>query len=116
LRSVTSRATFEAPVTRPELSRIGETRKGNVNAASVLGKAHRVEVLNPLAPPQARQDLYLFIVQFRRNNPQDWLPDHFARLPSEDATCTFVPRGDAAFQGLADDRIIRRGNDGGELC
>ena len=50
-------------------------------------------------------------------DPQDWLPDRFRSPPIREMRLAPSFQEVARhFQGLADDRIIRRGNDGGELC
>ena len=45
-RSVMSRATLEAPTTRPSASLTGETVSGQVEESAVFGEAHRLEVVD----------------------------------------------------------------------
>ncbi len=81
-----------------------------VDAAAILGNAHGLVMLDAFASLQPRQDLLLLVMQFGRNEAKDRLADHLARLVAEDARGAGVPRGDAALDGLADDRVVR-GND-----
>jgi hypothetical protein len=78
-----------------------------VDAAAILGNAHGLVMLDAFAALQPRQDLLLFAVQFVRDDAQDRLADHLARAVTEDARGAGVPRGDAAIDGLADDRVVR---------
>ena len=57
--------------------------------------------------PQLLQDLLLFGVELGRYDDRDRLANHLARLIAEDACGAAVPREDATFERLADDRIVR---------
>lgn len=67
-------------------------------------------MLEALSTPELGEDLLLLVVQFRRNDPRDRLADHLLWRVAEDAGRPGVPRGDPPLQGLADDRIVGRGD------
>ena len=56
-----------------------------VDAAAILGNAHGLVMLDAFASLQPREDLLLLAVQFGRDDPQDRLADHLARVVTEDA-------------------------------
>ena len=93
---------------------VAQRRHGQryVNAAAILGNAHGLVVIDAFAALQPREDLPLLAMQFGRDDPQDRLADHLARLVPEDARRARVPRGDAAIEGFADDGVVRRNDDG----
>jgi hypothetical protein len=82
-------------------------RERDGDAPAVLGDANGVEVIDALAAPQLIQDLLLFGVELGRYDDRDRFANHLARLIAEDACGAAVPREDAAFERLADDRIVR---------
>ena len=89
---------------------IAQWRNGerDVDPPPILGDADRLIVLDALAAPKPSEDVLLFPVQFRRDNPGDRLPYHFVGLVSENCGRTGIPRRDDAIQGLADDGVIGR--------
>ena len=111
-RSVMSRATFDAPMTRP--SRVAERGdgQGDVEPAAVLGHPHRLEVLDPLPAAEPRQDLALLV---RRSGGMirviGWPTASSARV-AEEPLGPGVPRADDAVERLADDRVVGRLDDG----
>ncbi len=61
LRSVMSRATFDAPMIRPSPVAHRGDRQRDVEPAAVLGHADGLEVLDPLPGDELRQDLALLV-------------------------------------------------------
>ena len=72
-------------------------------------------MLDPLAALQARQDLVLLVVQFRRDDRVNRLADHLLGLVSEDPLSARVPGPDDTLQGLADDGVVGGGDDGRKM-
>src|SRR5262245_66101378 len=73
-----------------------------VDAAAILGDARGLVMLDAFASLQLREDLLFLAVQFGRDDPQNRLSDHLARVVTEDARRAGVPRGAAAIEPLAD--------------
>jgi hypothetical protein len=71
-------------------------------------------VIDAFVAPQLRENPLLFLVQLGRDDAGDRLADHLARFVAEQALGGGVPRGDHAVDGLADDRVVGRGDDGRE--
>src|SRR5262249_40850951 len=82
---------------------------------AVLGNPYGLIMTDALATTQPRDDLNLFVMQFGRDEAHDRLADHLARPVAEDVGRTGIPRGDPAIEGLADDRVVRGRDNGGEL-
>ena len=83
----------------------------HADARAVLADPDHVEVIDPIAMTDAIEDLRHLLAPFRRHDQMDGLADGFLRGIAEQALRALVPRGDAAFQRLADDRIVGRGDD-----
>src|SRR6185369_2672819 len=90
--------------------------EGNVDAATVLGETHRFEMVHALATTDFADDGFLFILQIRRDETHNRPADNLLGLVAENARGTGVPGNNPAIQVLADDRVVRRGNDGGQAC
>ena len=76
--------------------------------------ADGLEVVDPLAPPDAGQHLVLLGAAVVGDDEGD-VPAHRLRGgPAEDALGPGVPGGDDAVERLADDRVVRGVDDGGE--
>src|SRR5690348_16045781 len=73
-------------------------------------------MFDALAPAQLVENLLLFRVELRRNDEGDGLANRLVGLVAEDACGAAVPGEDLALEGLADYRIVRRVDDGGEQC
>jgi hypothetical protein len=71
-------------------------------------------MLNPLAPSQLGEDVVLLVLQLRRDDPLDGLPDHLLGRVAEHPRRAGIPRGDDAAERLADDRVVRGRNDCGQ--
>src|ERR1043166_357801 len=96
---------------RPADGRDGER---DVYEAAVLAHALRLVVLDALAGPQAREDGWLFVRVVVGDEDGDWLADDLFGGVAEDALRALVPARDDAVQGLADDGVVRRLDDGGQ--
>ena len=74
LRSVMSRAVFEAP---DRAGCVPHWRDGQrrVDAAAVLGHAHRLKMLDALASADVREEFVFFGLAFRREQHPDGLSD-----------------------------------------
>ena len=86
-------------------------RQRDVDAPSVLGQPHGVEVLDHLAESQPREDLVLLGAEFLRHQQGDGLAEHLVGAVAVHPGGTLVPAGDRPVQGLADDRVVRRRDD-----
>src|ERR1700678_2331482 len=71
-------------------------------------------MINPLASPQARNNLFFFSTALRRNEKRDRLADGFVRGVAENPLRTLVPTGDDAVEALADNRVIGGVHYGGQ--
>ena len=60
-----SRATFEAPITSPVGVSNGRDGDGQIDEPSASCLANGLEVLDPLAPPEAFHDRVFFVVRGR---------------------------------------------------
>lgn len=84
------------------------------DAPPVPGQTLGIERRHRLAPAQARDDGGFFGQKLGRNDPGDRLADHLLGAPAEDADGPGVPGGDPPVEPLADDRVIRPGDDCGQ--
>src|SRR6185369_206605 len=80
----------------------------------VLSLAHRFVMVNPIAAADALQDFRFFLEMIRRNENGYRLADNLLRSISKDPLRTAIPARNDAIQILADDRIVRRFDDGRE--
>jgi hypothetical protein len=80
----------------------------------VLGDAGGLEMVDALSRADPLDDPGFLVVQFRRDDRGDVLADDLRGQVAENPGGTAVPRLDDAVQGLADDGVIRRFDDGGE--
>src|SRR5205823_5910242 len=80
----------------------------NVDVAPVLASPHRLEMVNPLAPPKPGQNLVLF-VQSVSGKEHGYRPaDHLLRPIAEDGFGAPVPARDDPVQILADNGVVGR--------
>jgi hypothetical protein len=107
-----SRAIFEAPMSWPWSSRIGEIVSENVEAAAVLGDANRLEVLDPFAAPEPLEDGTFLVVPLRGDDQRDRPAHGLGRRVAEHAFGPRVPTCDDALERLADDGVVGRVDDG----
>ena len=71
----------------------------------MLATPNGLVVVNPLSPPDARQNLTFFIVAVFRNNHRDRLASCFFGSIAEDTLCPFIPAYDNAIEILAYDCV-----------
>jgi hypothetical protein len=109
LRSLMSRAIFEAP------GLVADRRDGdgNVDASAILAEALGLEVLDRFAAQDCRVEPFLFVVMIARYQLEDGLADDLFGRVAEDRLRRPVPTGDDTVEGLADDGVFRRFDDGG---
>ena len=109
-----SRATFDAPTTRP--SGVADRGDGqrDVEPAAVLARPHRLEVLDPLAAAEPVQDVALLVQPLGRDDQGDRPADGLGGGVAEEPLGPGVPRPDDAVERLADDRVVGRLDDGGQ--
>ena len=81
-------------------------RDREVDPAAVLGDPHRLEMVDPLAAAELREDLVLLGVKLGRDEAQDRRADHLIGPVAEDPGRAGIPRGDPALEVLADDRVV----------
>ncbi len=81
---------------------------------SVLAHPDGLEVFDPLAAADLREHDVFFAQAVRRDQHRDRLADSVCGRVAEQALSAAIPRGDDAVQILADNRVVRRLDDGGE--
>src|SRR6266481_1404848 len=84
----------------------------DVQVAPILCAAHRIEGLDALAPREPLQDVRLLVAGARRQQQRHRLADHFFRRIAEDLFRPAVPASDDPLERSADDRVVRRIDDG----
>ena len=72
-------------------------------------------MIDPLATADTRQDAWLFVVAFLRDQGENRLADDLIRRIAEQALGALVPAHDGAVEVLADDRVVGGFDDGGEV-
>ena len=85
-----SRAIFDAPMIAPESSRTGEMVSEMSMAPSVLGHAHRFEMVDALPLPQSREDVVFFGLPLGRNEHSDGRPIKLVGRIAEQPLCRGV--------------------------
>ena len=111
-RSVMSRATFDAPTTRPSASRTGETVREMSSRRPSLA-TRTVSKCSTRSPRRSRSRIVALLVQpLRRDDQGDGLADGLRGGVAEEPLGPGVPRPDDAVEGLADDRVLGRLDDG----
>ena len=89
-------------------------RDRNRQPRAVPGLAHGVKGRQRLALRQVGQDLHLFGFQLGRDQHLHRLADGLLSAVAKQGLGGPVPVGDAAVQGLADDGVVGRLDDGGQ--
>ncbi len=85
----------------------GRDGQGDIEQTSIFAPAFRLEMLNPLAPPEPRENVQLFLLTIRRNEQsRHWLPNRFGRRVPEQTLRTLVPTGNDSIQIFTDDRVV----------
>jgi hypothetical protein len=99
-----------AAVARPD-GRDGERDRDQV---AVLGAALGLEVLHGLAEAKTPDDLVLLGQPLLGDDDRDRLAEHLALGVAEQTLGCAVPGRDPAIERLADDGVVRAGDDGGQ--
>ena len=66
-----SRAIFDAPMTCARVIPDRRNRQRDLEPAAVLGQADRLEVVDPLAEPEPRDDVGLLVSPLGRDDQRD---------------------------------------------
>jgi hypothetical protein len=88
----------------------GRDRQGQVDPSPIPGHPLGVKVFNAFAAPHLSDDRFFLVQQVRGDDPSYGLTDHFLGGEPQDACCTGVPGRDDPAQRLADDDVIRGGD------
>ncbi len=89
-------------------------RERDVDPRAVLPDPDGIGEIHPLAAAEAVQQVALVLVKLLRDEHEDRLAHHLAFAVTKDPLGGGVPARHNAVQRLAYDRIIGRGDDGGE--
>jgi hypothetical protein len=92
----------------------GRDGEGDEDFGPGFVATHGFEILDPLVFAQALQDEGHLIPTFIDAETRDRLADHLVGAIAEQALGPGVPTRDHAVHGLADDRVVGRGDYGGE--
>ncbi len=88
---------------------------GNGKRRAVFPLAHGLEVIDALSAPDARQHLIFFALAIRGNEQPDRLADNLVRRVLKHPLRRTIPRLDDAVQVFAQNRVVARLDDGGEV-
>ena len=78
----------------------------DLDQRAVLAPADRLEVVDPLATPDALEDRRHLVLPPRWRQERDRPADHLGGSVAEEALGGAVPAGDDAVEGLAHDRVV----------
>jgi hypothetical protein len=85
----------------------------DIEQPAILRLSHRLEALDALAATQALENDVLLVLPIVGNQQRnDGLPHRLLRRIAEEALSGRVPRRDDAVERRADDRVVRRFDDG----
>ena len=110
-----SRTIFEAPMISPAGRPNRRHGQGNRHERAVLPQPDGLEMIDDLAAPDGPEHMVLFRLPIGRDDQANGLPDHLGRRVTEQPFGGTVPRHDRPVQILADDRVVARLDDGGEM-
>ena len=88
--------------------------EGDIDERTVLAAAGGLEVVDALAVTHAFDDIGFFVPALAGDDQSDVLADGFFGEVAEDAFGGFVPTGDDAVEGFADDGVVGGIDDGSE--
>ncbi len=83
-------------------------RERDLQPGAAFVDAHRLVALDPFAPTDAREDVGLLVVAFRRNDLEDRCADHLLCGEAEQPLGSRIPGGHDPIERLADDRVFER--------
>jgi len=86
----------------------------DIDDLAVLASPTRFEMVDPLAPPNPVENAGGLVLLAWRQQDGDRLADHLGGRIAENRLGAAVPIGDDAVERLADDGIVRRGDDRGQ--
>jgi len=92
----------------------GGDRHGDIEAASILGQAHGLEVADALAPRDAGANLLLLLVMVLGDEAGDGLADHLCGGVTKEALGSVIPVRDDAGELLGNDGVLSGLDDGSE--
>ena len=93
----------------------GRDGQGDIEKGAVFAPAFRLEMLNPLALPEPRENVELFLLTIHGNEQsRHWLPNRFVGCVPEQTLRTLVPTGNDSIQIFTDDRVVGGVHDGAE--
>src|SRR6516162_3575183 len=75
--------------------------------APAFGAPNRLKMIDPIAPPDARQHLVLFRPPLRRNDNPDVLSDCLFRRVAQDALGGGIPGRNCPVESFADNNVVR---------
>ena len=110
-RSVMSRAIFETPIDLAIRRHDRRDRQRDVDALAILANADCFVMVDAFAGANPAQDVVLFLVELRRNDQADRLPDRLSLGVPEDPLGRPIPGGDRPGEVLADDGVVGRCHD-----
>ena len=116
VRSLMSRAIFEAPITVPVSSRIGETVSEIGTSEPSLRWRWVSKWSTAFAAADPGEHLVLLALPVGRNDDPDRPPDRLVGGVAEHPLGGAIPRADDAVEVLADDRVVGRFDDLGEIA
>ena len=93
----------------------GRDRKRDVDETAVLAPADGLEVIDPLAAPDARKNLGLLAQPVMRDQDGDGPADDLLGLESEQPLRALIPSRDDPVEILADDGVFRGFHDRGKM-
>jgi hypothetical protein len=108
----------DPPLFRHVVGDLGRTHNGpggiahwrnsqrDVEPVAGLVDPYGLEAIDAFPPADPRQDIDLFLLNLRRYEPGDRLADHFRCAVTEQELGPLVPRGDDAFERLANDAVF----------
>src|SRR5215475_1011856 len=96
---------------------ISDRRDGDrhVEESTILGNSYGLEVIDTLTSPDAREHPILFGSPIGGNDQRDVSSDRFLGRPSKGSLRRWIPGCDDAVAGLADDDVVGRLHDRGQL-
>ena len=89
-----------------------EHTQRNIDKAPIFSNSYRFKVLDALAAAETCKDLRQLLGSVGWGQDGNRLTQNFGGRIAIELLCAFVPARDNAFQGLANDRVIGRLDDG----
>ena len=93
----------------------GRNSHRDVYSLALLTDPHRFIMLDPLVLLEPFQDLRNLVALFAWHQNTNWMAHDFARRVAIDSLRTGIPAHDLPIQGLSDDCVVRRFDNGCQL-